>query len=93
MREECRCRGCGDAIRWVTMKSGKHMPVELQPIRLVVMPGGARTGVTPGGEVIRGELAAGTQGVRCYAPHWARCAAFGKTKKTAPETEQTNLGV
>ena len=93
MQEKSVCRGCGSAIRWITMKTGKHMPVEVEPIRLIVTVGGNRTGVTPGGEVIKGETAVGTQGVKCYAPHWARCTAFGKTKKTAPKTEQTMLEV
>ena len=93
MREECRCRGCGAPILWITMRTGRHMPVETAPIRLILMRDGSRTGVLPTGEVVRGENAVGSQGVRCYAPHWARCAAYGKTKKAPVETEQTRLGV
>ena len=93
MREECRCRGCGAPILWITMRTGRHMPVEVEPIRLIVTVGGNRTGVLPTGEVVKGKTAVGSQGVKCYAPHWARCAAFGKTKKAAPETEQTMLEV
>ena len=45
-----RCRGCGQEIEWIKMKTGKSMPVD--PERIMYWEGedGDETLVTPDGE-------------------------------------------
>ncbi len=87
------CRACGAEIRWITMRTGKHMPVECEPFQLIPARDGAWTGVTYDGRVVKGYKADGGQGIRVYAPHWARCVAYGKTKKPAAVTQQVSMEV
>jgi len=61
-----RCRSCGAPILWVTMESGKSMPVNPERLRVVL----TNRDYT-GGTVITGHL-----------PHWATCPHADKHRKT-----------
>lgn len=75
-----RCRGCGAEIEWVRMKSGKTMPVDLEPV--FVAEGGNQVFVTDEGETITGSAAAENTGEVGFIPHWATCPAAGQFRKT-----------
>ena len=49
-----KCRSCGAAIEWITMPSGKKMPLDLSEIPFVPAEGGRYLAITPEGEIIRG---------------------------------------
>lgn len=77
------CRGCGAAIVWIRMPSGKAMPCDAAPIYYIKKPrSGSKKIVTPNGEVISCEYtedphkATGTG----FAPHWGSCHTVGSFK-------------
>lgn len=37
MPDVANCRGCGARIGWLTLDSGKRMPVDLKPLQSVVV--------------------------------------------------------
>ena len=81
------CRGCGAAILWVTMESGKHMPVDPEPREAWVVTRWQEAGfekpprqlslVTDAGKMQHGyEASAITPGscqIEGRVPHWSIC--------------------
>lgn len=35
--EQQVCKGCGAPIRWIQMRSGKGMPVDAKPFKMIVI--------------------------------------------------------
>ena len=81
------CRGCGAGILWITMESGKYMPVDPEPIEAWVVMSWQEAGfphpprqlslVTESGKMQHGyEASAITPGsfqIEGRVPHWANC--------------------
>ena len=61
-----RCKSCGAPIVWVEMVSGKRMPVDAKPAKLVVLDDMPE----PRGSV-----------VDCWTPHWATCPQADQHRK------------
>ena len=89
-----RCRSCGKEILWVTMKTGRKMPVDPGRVRYVKQEPsfGDKTLVLEDGTTLRcryanpDEAADGTG----YVPHWATCdnANRFRTSGTRKETRE-----
>lgn len=65
------CRGCGADILWVTMPSGKSMPLDAKSKKVIIEKehhGHGETRVLP--ELVNG-----------YTPHWASCPKAAEFKK------------
>lgn len=52
-----KCRSCGAPILWVTMASGKSMPVNPERLRVVLANADYTEGTV----------------ITAYVPHWATC--------------------
>ncbi len=82
-----QCKGCGAAIKFIRMKSGKMMPVNPEPYMADQSRTGKEIFVRPDGELIKGKsickLDPGTKhaGYDHYIPHWASCPAAKQFKK------------
>lgn len=69
------CRGCGAKIIWVTMKSGKAMPCDPEPLPYWLGKKGVYRIVTPNGEVVAASLDGPSReadGIG-YISHFATC--------------------
>ena len=62
-----KCKGCGADIKWIKMKSGKNMPVDEKPVKVVA-------------EVIHDGFPE-WQVISAYNPHWATCEKAKEFKK------------
>ena len=78
-----KCRFCGQRIKFITMKSGKSMPVDEKFIRYKITPGGKDKLVTPQGEVVT--CISGNENVGVdeidgygYVSHFATCTSRKK---------------
>lgn len=60
------CRSCGAAIRWIVMVSGKRMPVDAKPAKLIVLDDMPE----PRGAV-----------VDCWTSHFATCPNAAQHRK------------
>ena len=74
-----QCRGCGREIIWLHMRSGKHMPVDPEPV--FVAGDGKDTFITDEGETIRGTASEMDTGTVGFVPHWATCPAAEQFRK------------
>lgn len=74
-----QCSGCGREIIWLRMKSGKHMPVDPEPV--FVTEGGKDAFITDEGERIMGTASETDMGTVGFVPHWATCQAAGQFRK------------
>lgn len=45
--DNSKCRGCGQLINWIKMKSGKMMPVDPQQMTVITSEGQAVRGFIP----------------------------------------------
>lgn len=78
-----QCRGCGREIIWLRMKSGKHMPVDPEPV--FVAEGGKDAFITDEGERITGtasETDTGTVGFGAALGHVPGGGAVQKARIT-----------
>lgn len=66
-----RCKGCGAAILWVRMPSGKPMPLDPIPQKRVTLSAGP--------------VAVGAV-VDTYMPHWATCPNPPQRRKAEAES-------
>ncbi len=90
-RPLAQCRGCGAAIRWITMRdSGRAMPVD--PERrdewiddTAGTAAGPLTLIADDGVAITGRRATvldpDVRRVEGYVPHWAACPARGQFRR------------
>lgn len=72
-----RCKSCGAEIKWITMASGKSMPVDAEPIYYTTAHPGAKgddvlTLVTDAGQIAKGYFNPEGQ-KRGYTSHFATC--------------------
>lgn len=75
-----QCRTCGAAIRWIMMESGKRMPVDAQPQRLVTLQEPCRAvesanlrAKAAGQDVASAPTEPRGVMMVCYVPHFATC--------------------
>lgn len=78
------CRGCGAPIEWIKTQAGKYMPVDQEPV-VVILGAGTDKFITDEGQtiqgkalkdgdtVIRGRGSAKTTDTVAFVPHWATC--------------------
>lgn len=87
------CNGCGAAIDFVLMRTGKKMPADAKRTAVVVDSQGPLKFVTDTGELISARVATDADGAfpikiqHLRAPHWAACPARDRFKakgRTAP---------
>lgn len=74
-----RCRGCGAEIDWIRTRAGKNMPVDPEPVFVIVGEGNGRF-VTDEGDVITGREVPTNDGTAdaAFVPHWSTCPAAGQ---------------
>lgn len=69
------CKGCGQEIRWIEMISGKRMPIDPKPQRMVMLiedlPEGTVSNFQPDKGII----------VTVYVTHWSTCPKAKDFKK------------
>lgn len=77
------CRSCGAEIKWIEMKSGRKMPVNVAK-RFIKKDGGNETLVTESGELIKGTFASLEEGANGegYISHFATCPKAGSYRRT-----------
>ncbi len=82
-----QCKACGAPILWITMQSGKSMPVDAEQLLYREDKNGDSTIITPNGETLRATLDTQPEtatGIG-YKPHWATCPhAKNFKRKDAP---------
>lgn len=74
------CRGCGAQIEWIHMRTGKSMPVDPEPVFVIVGDGKERF-VTDEGTTILGRCARPEEEPQTFpadfpvgfVPHWKTC--------------------
>lgn len=71
------CKKCGAIIKWQRMKkTGKHMPIDPDPV-FIVQGDGKLTFITDNGETVTGRTAKEQEITRetetAFVPHWATC--------------------
>lgn len=68
------CRSCGASIKWITLKSGKHNPVDPY-LRTIKLDGGKETIITEDGDILHGTFCAFDNGGERsgYVSHFATC--------------------
>ncbi len=78
------CKGCGDPILWITTKAGKFMPVDEEPVAVIVGQGNERF-ITDEGDVIVGRRAEPTEkSIELpvgFIPHWKTCPQAGRFRR------------
>lgn len=78
------CKGCGASIDWITTTAGKSMPVDPEPV-FVIVGAGADRFVTDEGEVILGRRALPEEESAdlpvAFAPHWKTCPYAGDFRR------------
>lgn len=72
------CRGCGCEIEWIRTAAGKNMPVDPEPV-FVIVGDGRDCFVTDDGKIITGRAACPEE-EDCnlpvaFVPHWKSCPA------------------
>ena len=77
------CRSCGAEIKWIEMKSGRKMPVNVTK-RFIKTDGGNDVLVTESGELIKGTSASLEEGANGegYISHFATCPKAGSYRRT-----------
>lgn len=73
------CKTCGAAIRWVSMKSGKLMPLDATPEKRIVIRGPF---LQPDRVTMAGEFA---EVVDTYVSHFATCPDAPQHRKIYPD--------
>lgn len=78
------CKGCGASIDWITTTAGKSMPVDPEPVFVIVGDGADRF-VTDEGEVILGRRALPEEESAdltvAFVPHWKTCPNAGDFRR------------
>jgi len=74
-----RCKGCGAEIDWIRTRTGKNMPIDPEPV-FVIIGDGKEHFVTDEGEVISGRVVSTDDGTAevAFVPHWATCPVAGQ---------------
>lgn len=77
-----KCRGCGAEIDWIKTRAGKNMPVDPEPVFVIVGEGDGHF-VTDEGDVISGREVPANDGAAevAFVPHWATCPEAGSFKR------------
>ena len=80
-----KCKGCGAAIIWVKLKSGKSIPCNPKPVFIEDNKSGDKIIVTTDGRVSNGRLEIVTSQnqflTRGYISHFATCPMAGVLRK------------
>lgn len=78
------CKGCGAPIDWITTKAGKHMPVDPEPV-FIVMGGGPDYFITDEGDMLIGRRALPAEERPelevAFVPHWKTCPDAGRFRR------------
>lgn len=78
-----RCKSCGATIKWITMRSGKAMPVDTKKVVYWKKEGAAGKVITPDGDVVScmfsGDPSEAT-GVG-YISHFSTCPNAGAHRR------------
>lgn len=77
-----KCRGCGAEIDWIRTRAGKNMPVDPEPVFVIVGEGDGHF-VTDEGDVISGREVPANNGTAevAFVPHWATCPEAGRFRQ------------
>lgn len=78
------CKRCGAPIRMIKTRSGKFMPVDSEPVSIIVDQKSRAFYVTLGGDVIRGARQTGFptgNEVAAFTSHFATCPAAAEFRK------------
>lgn len=83
-----QCRGCGAWIEWVHTPAGKSLPVNPDPVTVLLDQEGDTVIVTDGGRVMRGNrVTEAYDGSACAADgriaHWSTCPEADRFRKGA----------
>ena len=85
MSNASKCRSCGASIEWITMPSGKKMPVNEEEVALIPSEAGRVLAIMPEGEIIRGIACAESyeaeRWVYARVSHFATCPKADSFRK------------
>lgn len=81
------CRGCGERVVWVRMKSGKNMPCNCTIVNYRKDNWGNERIVTQDGDVVTGTtgVAPDQADGMGYISHFATCASVGNFRRRSAE--------
>ncbi len=87
MGDQAFCKSCGKPIKWIEMKSGKFMPVEMQEVVIRIQQGGRFKFVLNNGVVVSGEYARphSPGAFNAYVPHWGNCPGSDEHRRSNGE--------
>lgn len=78
------CKGCGAPIDWITTTAGKHMPIDPEPV-FIVLGGGPDYFITDEGDMLIGRRAIPEEERPelevAFVPHWKTCPAAGRFRR------------
>jgi len=69
------CKGCGQDIRWIEMISGKRMPIDRKPQKMVMLIEDLPEGTVSNFQPDKGIT------VTVYVTHWSTCSKAKDFKK------------
>ena len=77
-----KCRGCGAEIEWISTHTGKHIPIDPDPVHVAV-GSGREAFVTDDGDVIHGRrVQASDESAEVgFVSHWATCPVAGMFRR------------
>ncbi len=80
MNPETTCRYCPAKIRWVTLPSGKRMPIDAKPVTVVILRQPAD------GWKLNGSPWART--AQAWMPHFATCPNYPTERRSSPRDQK-----
>ena len=92
-----RCRGCGAEVIWMKTPMGKKIPVDAEPVWIIVGCPGRKPFVRGDGSFVFG-LKVGdayepedpdSEVVECYESHFATCPVGGQFRNRQPRTRSS----
>ncbi len=87
------CRGCGKEVIWIrTSVTGRKMPVDAEPVWVLLCPGG-NSFVRKDGSIVFGKKIGDAWDddpdanvIECYESHFATCPVGGQFRNRQPRT-------
>ena len=69
------CKGCGKEIKWVKTSTGKNMPLDPKPVKMIQVKD------RPVMDDVQVESIKTGYSIDVYMPHWATCEKADQFKK------------
>lgn len=83
-----RCKGCGRPIKWVKTPKGKSMPLDPDPVKMVMVRMVEK-------KDLKGNVVSVVEtgfSIDAYMPHWATCPKADKFKRKKNDTAKSRKG-